>query len=462
MDGAPRASVVSTETGVQADAAYRALRAADDAHGPLPLDRRRELLTRLMRAMADRADDVAAAIDADYGSRGRGESLAAEVLATVESARHARANLRRWARPRRVSPGAPFWPSSAAVVPQPLGVVGVMSPWNYPVLLALGPAIGALAAGNRVALKPSETTPRTADLIAEIAEAALGPDVARTVTGGPEAAAAFAAQPWDHLVFTGSGATGRKVMRAAAETLVPLTLELGGKCPAVVLPDADPEEAAAAIVRGKGPNAGQTCIAPDTVLLAGGDADRFVAALRRAHARMYPEGLPTAVVDDRQRARLERLSAGALLEPLGPGRAVSVVRDPPEGSPLLDEEVFGPVLPLVRLGSLDEAVAWIRARPHPLAVFVFGGGRAAEERLMADTRSGALVVGGTFEHAAMEGLPFGGVGASGFGRYHGEAGFLAFSNLRGRVRMSRLGLHRLMDPPWTARAEAILRRLIRR
>jgi coniferyl-aldehyde dehydrogenase len=454
----------SSESEAAAEA-YRRLRAEDDRAGGLPVPERRDLLARLARLLVERRRAFAQALDADFGGRSVEETLVAEVLGVATAARHARRRLRRWAKPRRVGVPAPFWPGRAWVVPQPLGVVGIVAPWNYPVQLSLLPLVGAVAAGNRVALKPSELTPRTAVGLARLLEDGLGPEIARTVLGGPEAAAAFVRLPFDHLLFTGSTARGREVMRAAADNLTPLTLELGGKCPAVVTPDADLERAARAIVLGKAINAGQTCVAPDTVLLAGVAAATMRDLLRQAYRRHFPSGLPTAVVSERQLARVERLTAGTALKPLGPDgpgrhRALALAPAPSPGSGLLEEEVFGPVLPLVELPGLAEALAWIRSRPAPLAVYLFTRDRRAEAETLAATRAGALVVNDTVVQAAMETLPFGGVGASGYGRYHGRAGFDTFSNRRVHLRAGRFSLARLVAPPYGAAKRRLVERLL--
>jgi acyl-CoA reductase-like NAD-dependent aldehyde dehydrogenase len=349
------------------------------------------------------------------------------------------------------------------VEPVPKGVVGIMGPWNYPVQLLLLPAVDAIAAGNRVALKPSEAVPRTAGLLARLVPAVLGADVARVVRGGPPVAAAFAAQPWDHLVFTGGTATGAKVMQAAAAGLVPLTLELGGKCPAVVLPGADLGAAARAIMVGKSLNAGQTCIAPDTVLLVGHGRDAFVDACR-ATGLALPE---TVVVNDAQSARLEALAAGATLTPLAadgaaPRHRAIALAEAPEGHPLHGAEIFGPLLALQPCAGLEAAIGWIAARPPPLAIYLFGATAEEEAMVAARTRSGAIVTGRCLEYAAYPALPFGGVGASGFGRRNGEAGFLEFSTLRARVRDGgRFSLARLLDPPRTPRGREMVRRILR-
>jgi len=441
--------------------ALLALRAAEARDGRLGLDHRRELLARLAAAVLDRAEDFARALDADYGGRSRYDTLLADVLIVADAAKYSRAKLRGWAKPRRAYVPYPFWPTTAEEEPVPKGVVGVIAPWNYPVQLALWPVVDAIAAGNRVCVKPSEFVPRTAAIVVEVLDAALGPDVARGVLGGREVAADFAAQPWDHLVFTGGTATGRKVAEAAARNLVPVTLELGGKCPAVVLPGADLADAARNILAGKAVNAGQTCIAPDTVLLVGHTAASFAEACR-ASGIALPEG---ALASDAQAARLDAMTAAARLTPLGADdgrrRALSLAEAPP-GSALLQEEIFGPVLALQPVADLDAAIAWINGRPPPLAIYLFGATRTEEERVAAATRSGALVTGRAVEYAAFPALGFGGVGASGLGRYHGRAGFLAFSDIRSRVRHGRWSLSRFFDLPRKPIAEKLTAQLLRK
>ncbi|WP_027133525.1 aldehyde dehydrogenase family protein [Geminicoccus roseus] len=423
------------------------LRLSERSQGPLGIPERKDLLARLEREVLAYKERIVQAANADFQGRSREETLFGEVLGVVSMLRHARQNLGRWAKPRRVPVGLPFWPARAWIVPQPLGVVGVMAPWNYPFLLSLAPVAGALAAGNRVMLKPSEHTPRTALEIQRLLEDCLGPTIVQTVLGGPETARAFAQQKMDHLIFTGSTARGREVAVAAAANLVPVTLELGGKCPAVVLPDADLEAAASAIVTGKGLNAGQTCIAPDHVLLAGVPAERFVPILEAAIRRHFPAGLGTRVVPHR---RAQHLQDGAL----------TIVVDPPADSPLVREEIFGPTLPVHELGDLDRVIDRLRKQDAPLATYLFTRDRAAEGRFLHEVPAGALVVGGTILHAAMADLPFGGVGASGMGRYHGQAGFDALSNLKAHVRAPRFSLAALGQPPYGTTTARLLARLL--
>ncbi|MBL6081133.1 aldehyde dehydrogenase family protein [Belnapia sp. T18] len=441
--------------------ALAALRAIEARDGPPDLARRRALLGKLAAVLLRRADEAAAAIDADYGGRSPEETLLAEVKLVVDAARHAARYLPRWARPSRVAVPFPFQPARAWQEPVPKGVIGIMAPWNYPLQLALLPAVDALAAGNRIVVKPAEATPRTAALLEVLLAEALGADIARAVQGGPDIAADFAAQPWDHLVFTGGTATGRRVMQAAAANLTPLTLELGGKCPALILPGADLARAAQAILAGKAVNAGQTCIAPDTVLLVGHRREDFVAACRATGI-----GLPeTAVVNDRQVARLAGICAGAALTPLaepGPGhRQPLALAEAPPGHLLHEAELFGPVLAVQPLPDLAAAIGWIAAKSPPLAIYLFGAKAVEREAVAAGTRSGAIIEGRCVEYAAFPSLAFGGVGASGFGRRNGEAGFREFSNLRARVSHGGWSLSRLLDPPRTERAKALVRRILR-
>ncbi|MFC0408615.1 aldehyde dehydrogenase family protein [Roseomonas elaeocarpi] len=415
--------------------------------GRLTIPERRRLLRALADTLSRRAEDVVAALDADYGGRSPEDTLLADVLVVLQAARRARRWLRWWARPRFVLAPFAFQPCLSWVEPVPKGVVAVMAPWNYPVQLALWPALEAVAAGNRVALKPSEHAPRTAALLAEILHEAWGPAVAQVVQGDAAVAADFAAQPWDHLVFTGGTATGRRIAAAAAANLVPLTLELGGQCTALVLPGADLARAARAILVAKAVNAGQTCVAPDTVLLVGHRREAFRAAC-----------LATGIAADSQVAPVQRARQAAQAEgtePLAPGP--TPLRLGGDGA----EERFGPVLGAVECTDLDAALRWLAARPAPLALSLFGATAAEEARLAHETRSGAIVTNRVIDHVAFPALPFGGVGGSGHGRYHGRAGFESFSDWRARVRHGPFALARLTDPPRGEFSRKLARRLAR-
>ena len=432
------------------EASPAAVLAALRAAGPAPpIAERRRLLAALAAELVRRSEAIVAAADADFGGRGAEDTLLGDVLVTVQAARRARRWLRWWARPRPVLAPLPFQPCLAWTEPVPKGVVGVMAPWNYPVQLALWPALEAVAAGNRVAIKPSEHTPRCAALLEEIVARAWGPGIARVVQGDAAVAAKFAAQPWDHLVFTGGTATGRRVAEAAAPNLTPLTLELGGQCAALVLPGARLDRAAHAILAAKALNAGQTCVAPDTVLLVGHSRDAFAQAARATGIA------PESRVAPWQAERQARLSPGS--EALAEG---------PAGPPLRlggdsGEERFGPVLGVVECADLDAALGWLRGRPAPLALSLFGASRSEEERIAAESRAGAIVTGRVLDHVGFPNLPFGGVGGSGHGRYHGFAGFAEFSDWRARVRHGPFALARLLDPPRGDFARRLARRLVR-
>lgn len=427
--------------------ALAALRAAEARDGAPNLKQRRAMLLSLAREVKKRAPDIMAVLDAEYEGRAQIETLLADVLLVADAALYVRRNLWLWMRPRGVTVPYPFWPARAREEFVPKGVIGIMAPWNYPVQLALLPAIDAIAAGNRVCVKPSEALPRTAALIADILRDAWGDDIALCVQGGAEVGADFAAQPWDHLIFTGSTATGRKIMAAAAPNLTPLTLELGGKCPVLVLPGADLKRAARDILAGKAFNAGQTCVAPDTVLLVGHSKQAFIEACRQTGI-----GLPeTAVINAAQYARLERLMAGASLTPLaadGPGRRMALrLAEAPMDAPISREEIFGPILLMREETSVETALAWVVSQPAPLAIYLFGADSKEEALISAAGKGSALIAGRTVEFAGFQALGFGGSGDSGFGRRNGRAGFMEFSHRRAHVWHGKFSLSRLFDQP---------------
>ena len=462
---------------VEADELIRrfdALRAAQ-AREPWPrAEVRRDRLARVLAIVRDREAEFVAAIDRDFGHRSAHETRLAELHIVAASARHAMRQLRRWMAPRRVRTPLELKPGWAYVVPQPLGVAGIVSPWNYPVQLALAPAVAALAAGNRVMLKPSEVTPATSSLLAEAIAARFASDEFTVVTGGAELGAAFARLPFDHLFFTGSTAVGRLVAKAAAENLTPVTLELGGKSPAIVVAGADPARLALRLAVGKLLNAGQTCIAPDYALVPAGDVDAWVRALVDAVGTLYPDPMRgddyTSIVDARHYERLVGLvddarAHGARIVTIPAGAAPDAVtrRIPPtlvvgatDAMRIMHEEIFGPVLPIEAYTTLDQAIAIVARRPRPLALYVFGADRAARARLLRETIAGGVTVDDTLWHFAHEELPFGGVGASGSGAYHGEAGFFTFSHRKSVFVQPRFAAAKLLYPPYGRTFEKVL------
>lgn len=461
-------------------ACLNAQRAALSAHGPLTPERRAEGLEGLANALIRHAEDFATAIAADFGHRSVHETKLADIYPVVAALRHARKHFRRWMKPQRRPIAWMFRPGRGRVLYQPLGVVGIIGPWNYPVQLALSPLAGALAAGNRVMIKPSEITPRTSALLEQVIAEVFDPAEVAVVQGGPDVAKAFARLTFDHLFFTGSAAVGRQVMRAAAENLVPVTLELGGKSPALVTADYPIERAAERIAVGKLFNAGQTCIAPDYVLVPRESRDAFVAAFREAVSRLYPTLAAnadyTAIVNERHLERLHHLvanarSCGASIHEINPGHetfdpaqrkmAPVVLTDVPDHALVLSEEIFGPVLPVMAYDDVEEACRFIAARPHPLALYLFGHDAKTVDRILARTQSGGVAVNDTLLHCVQEELPFGGVGASGMGAYHGEAGFRTFSHARSVFHQARFNGAGMTRPPYGERMNRLLSMLLR-
>jgi len=459
------------------DAQHRASRAQID----VPLALRRKRLLRIRRLLDEHGTALAAAVQADFGVRSLQLTEIADLFVLRTLLSHTLKSLSKWVKPVKVSTPLYLQPSRAYLQRQPLGVVGVVSPWNYPVQLALAPAITALAAGNRVMLKPSELTPRTSALMAELIGQAFAADEFCVVQGDAALAAAFTSLPFDHLVFTGSTATGRKVAEAAAANLTPTTLELGGKSPCIVDASCDMDSAAIKIAHGKLLNAGQTCIAPDYVLVPRGSEGAFGEAFARAVAKLFPSivGNPdyAAIISPRHHERLQALLAqaegeGARLQVVNPGAgtvgaarqmAPVLVFDTTPAMKLMDEEIFGPILPVLPYASMDEAISYINDRPRPLALYWFGSDTAARDDVLARTVSGGVTVNDTLMHIAHENLPFGGVGDSGWGAYHGEAGFLRFTQQKPVLVQSKWARGDLFYPPYGKRFDQVmglLKRLI--
>ena len=453
---------------------FAAQRVAFDRERYPSLAARRDRLQRLLHLVERNEKAFCDAVDADFGHRSTHETRLAELYVVTSEIRHTLRHLRHWMRARRVATPLKLLPGSARVLRQPLGVVGVISPWNYPVQLALAPVVGALAAGNRVMLKPSELTPATSGLLQRLAGVAFADDELAVVAGDAQTGEAFSHLPFDHLFFTGSTAVGRKIALAAADHLTPVTLELGGKSPALFDVDADLALALPRLAVGKLLNAGQTCIAPDYALVPAAQLDRFVAATQEAVLRLYPTFADnddyTSIVNDRHYARLTALlddarTKGARIVPLAPpGDAANGVRrlapalvlDVTPDMALMREEIFGPLLPVETYGTLDDAIARLNARPHPLAFYYFGADRARRDRVLRETLAGGATVNDTLWHFVHEGLPFGGVGGSGIGAYHGERSFLTFTHEKGVFVQSRASAARLLYPPYGRTFERML------
>jgi coniferyl-aldehyde dehydrogenase len=489
-----QASTTQAATAPAADlrAKLARMRAAQRTHGVATHDERIDRLGRLEGAVLARKDAIVAAISRDFGNRSATETLAGEIFAVKAAIRHARAHLHDWMEAEDRDVHWAFLPAKAQVVPQPVGVVGVISPWNYPVQLALSPIVSAIAAGNRVMLKPSELVPETVAVLGDVLADAFGGDgvdgSARTgertgdhvcmVTGGPEVGEAFSRLPFDHLLFTGSTRVGKLVMRAASENLVPITLELGGKSPVIVAPDYPVHTAAERIMAGKLFSVGQTCVAPDYVLIPRAAAEAFVDACKASVARLYPtlRDNPdyTTIITDAHLARLhacadDARSRGARVIEVNPAResfegtrkmAPLLVLDATDAMLVLEEEIFGPILPIVTYGSIDEALAFVDDRPRPLALYCFSHDEATVDRVVASTMSGAVSVNDTLIHLLQDDLPLGGIGPSGMGRYHGREGFETFTMKRPVFRQSRVSARSFLLPPYGPIASGILRILV--
>jgi coniferyl-aldehyde dehydrogenase len=437
---------------------------------------RLERIGRIERMIAANEEKICKVLTADFGNRHPIESRLLEFQMIYQACKHVRKHLKEWMKPQLVATPGFLGSSQAWTQMQSMGVVGIMSPWNYPVQLALVPAIAAFAAGNRVWLKPSERSSRTSGFLAALIQEYFHPSEFCVSVGGTEVAESFAALPFDHLFFTGSGDIGKKVMRAAADHLTPITLELGGKSPAIVDPSANLKEAAASIAYGKLVNSGQTCIAPDYVMIHASDCDAFVQELQNAAQKQFsnPAELTNAI-DEHQLARWHQLvqdavDRGAQVIPLIssadnvelPFTPVAL-RNVPEDSLIMQEEVFGPILPIVTMNDIDSTIRYINHRPMPLALYWFGKNKEVMKRILNETRSGGVTINDTLLHAAVEDLPFGGIGASGMGAYHGKAGFEAFSHRKSVLEVRGFfGLHflrgtQLARPPYGKGVESLVR-----
>lgn len=455
------------------------MKAAARKSGPPDYDTRIEHLDKLERMILTRKHDIAKVIGMDFGVRSKHESLLAEVMVVINEIKHARAHLHEWmeTEPREVS-----WmllPGRAELLMQPVGVVGIISPWNYPVNLALGPLVAVLAAGNRAIIKPSELVPDTAELLKTMLTETFAPDHVSVVMGGVEMAEALSLLPLDHLVFTGSTRVGKIVMKAAAENLTPVTLELGGKSPAIVGEGFSIAHAARKIMQGKCFNSGQTCIAPDYVMVPKGRADAFVEECKAAFASMYPliQTNPdyTAIINDKQYERLQfalkdARDRGAKVVELNPAKeeldpnarkmAPHLVLHAKDDTVLMQEEIFGPILPIRTYETLDEAIAYVNDHPRPLALYFFEHDQKRIDQVLRETVSGGVSINETMLHFAVEDLPFGGIGGSGMGQYHAREGFDAFTKKKPVFYQSRINGSALLKPPYAKNIDFALKMLL--
>ncbi|MFQ6574783.1 coniferyl aldehyde dehydrogenase [Pseudomonas sp. UM16] len=435
------------------------------AGNPMPsLEQRRQWLKSLRELLVAHQQALITAINEDFSGRSADETRLAELMPSIQGVRHSERHLKQWmkASPRNV--GLAFQPASAKVVYQPLGVVGIIVPWNYPLFLAMGPLTGALAAGNRVMLKLSEATPATGLLLKQLLASVFPQDLVSVTLGEADVGEAFSRLPFDHLLFTGATSIGRHVMLAAAQNLTPVTLELGGKSPAIISATVPLVDAAERIAFGKTMNAGQTCVAPDYVLVPRERMEDFISAYRKVVHGFYPSlaNNPdySAIINPRHLARLESYltdarDKGATVIDLYPQEPRQGRRMPPhlllqvsDEMRVMQDEIFGPLLPLVPYDHLDQALDYINQRPRPLALYYFGYDRAEQQKVLEQTHSGGACLNDTLLHVAQDDLPFGGVGPSGMGHYHGHEGFLTFSKAKAVFAKQRFNAARLIYPPY--------------
>ena len=432
--------------------------------------KRIDWIDRCISALIKDQDKIVEALREDFGHRSKDQSMFTDIVASIDSLKHAKKHVHKWMRPEKRKPISPlgFLGAKARVELQPKGVVGVVAPWNFPVNLTFVPLAGILAAGNRSIIKPSEFTPATSQVMKEMISSAFDETEIAVITGGPETGAAFSSLPFDHLLFTGATSIAYHVMRAASENLVPLTLELGGKSPVVIGESADMDKAAARIMAGKTLNAGQICLAPDYVFTPENKVDAFVASANKAVAKMYPTLKDnddyTSVINQRHFDRLQGYledakSKGAEIVELNPaGENFSqqphhkipptLVLNPTDDMDIMKDEIFGPLLPVKTYKSSDEAIGYINDNPRPLGLYYFGSDKTEENKVLANTTSGGVTVNDVLFHNAAEDLPFGGIGPSGMGAYHGHDGFLEFSHKKAVYTQTNSEILAMMRPPY--------------
>jgi coniferyl-aldehyde dehydrogenase len=444
------------------------------AAGPVDSALRRDRLLRAARLLSEHRNELAHAMNADFGHRSIYQSLAADIATTLGMLNYAAQHVEEWMRAETLPAPAPGM--TARIERQPLGVVGIISPWNFPINLAFGPLAGVLAAGNAALLKPSELTPHTSELLAELIARYFDPMELGVVLGDASVGAAFSGLPFDHLIFTGSTTVGRHVMRAAAENLVPVTLELGGKSPVVVSTDADIGTAAARTLTVKTFNAGQICLAPDYMIVPPGQQAGLEKAAHAFMAEAYPslQTNPdyTAIITPKHYERLlglleDAAQKGARIVSLAPpdepahdavSRKIAphLVFDVTDDMKIMQEEIFGPLLPVMECATAEEAIAYINAHPRPLAAYYFGDTQEGQAHFASRTTSGGLVINDIMSHVSIETLPFGGVGASGIGAYHGIHGFMRFTHNKAVVLQSPDGASNLrLRAPYTDKLPAL-------
>ncbi|TKB50714.1 coniferyl aldehyde dehydrogenase [Ferrimonas aestuarii] len=448
---------------------------------PMPsLDERHKLLDNLREALLKHKDALCNALDQDYNGRSHQDTLISDILPCLMNIKYTKKRLKKWMRTERRHAGLLLAPAKIEVHYQPLGVVGIVVPWNFPVMLSIGPLITALAAGNRAMIKLSEFTPSTNKVLIAMLEEAFDTEQVVCIEGEAELAAQFTSLPFDHLLFTGSTTVGRHVMRAAADNLTPVTLELGGKSPAIVGPDVDIDNAVDRMILGKSLNAGQICVAPDYVLVPRAKQDAFVQAYKAKFAQMYPQGVNsddyTSVVNERQYQRLlswleDAKQKGATVNICLEGKHLDdqrqrltphLLTDVNDDMTVLQDEIFGPLLPIIPYDSIDDALQYITARPRPLALYLYSYDQKLQQRIISQTHAGGMCINNALFHVAADDAPFGGVGPSGMGHYHGIEGFKVFSKAKTVLNQGKFSSGAFIQPPYGTAIQKLIFKLFLR
>lgn len=449
-----------------------AQKAAHIREGAPSAELRIDRIDRCISQLIKYKDQIGEAMAEDFGHRSKDQTAFTDVVSSITPLKHSKAHLRKWMKPekRKVDFPLNLMGSKARIEYQPKGTIGVISPWNFPVQLTFAPLANILAAGNRAMIKPSEFTEATSALMKQMIEEAFSEEEIAVVTGGPEVGGAFSSLPFDHIIFTGATSIAHHVMRAAADNLVPLTLELGGKSPVILGRSADMEKAATRIMNGKTLNAGQICLAPDYVFTPEESLDQFVSASQAAVGKMFPSGLKdnpdyTSVINQRHFDRLQGYlddakSKGAELVEINPTNEnftqqpaykipPTLVLNPTDDMAVMKDEIFGPILPVKSYKSVDDTIAYVNAHDRPLGLYYFGSDKAEEAKVLNSTTSGGVTVNDVIFHVAQEDLPFGGIGPSGMGSYHGYDGFLEFSHGKSVYTQTGNEILAMFRPPYT-------------
>ncbi len=434
-------------------------------------EKRIEWLDKAIDLLVTHADALNDAVSSDFGHRSKDLTAFTDIAAAIGPLKHSKKHLRTWMRPEKRKPEFPLnlLGSKAHVQYQPKGVVGILSPWNFPIQLTFAPLANVFAAGNRAMIKPSEFTEATSALMKELFAKYYTEEEAAVVTGGPDIGAAFSSLAFDHMIFTGATSIGRHVMRAAADNLVPVTLELGGKSPVILGESANLEKAATRIMAGKTMNAGQICLAPDYAFVPKSKAQDFVGAAQSAVAKMYPSGLKdnddyTSIVNQRHYERLnsyldDAREKGAEIIEINPNddnfsqqphhkMAPHIILDPTDDMKVMQDEIFGPILPVKSYTDTKDAVAYVNANPRPLGLYYFGEDASERDYVINNTTSGGATINDVIFHVAQEDLPFGGVGPSGMGSYHGRDGFYEFSHRKAVYKQTGSEMLAMLRPPY--------------